>query len=96
MVKSTFSKCWPVTYGLQAAGDLHGGNLLEMEPEERARAGVFLAFQHPPGNSGCQQFGLLRVAYNSRRKQQGWRIRLFDLTGTGKTGSCEDESASRS
>ncbi len=46
-------------------------NLLEMEPEERARAGVFLAFQYPMEIPGVSNLDFLRVAYNSRRKQQG-------------------------
>lgn len=46
-------------------------NLLEMEPEERARGGVFLAFQYPMEIPGVSNLDFLRVAYNSRRKQQG-------------------------
>ena len=48
-----------------------GKNLLEMEPEERARAGVFLAFQYPLEIPGVSNLDFLRVAYNSRRKEQG-------------------------
>jgi Fe-S cluster assembly ATP-binding protein len=46
-------------------------NLLELEPEERARAGVFLAFQYPLEIPGVSNLDFLRVAYNSRRKHQG-------------------------
>ncbi len=46
-------------------------NLLELEAEERARAGVFLAFQYPLEIPGVSNLDFLRVAYNSRRKQQG-------------------------
>jgi len=45
--------------------------LLEMEPEERARSGVFLAFQYPLEIPGVSNIDFLRVAYNSRRKNQG-------------------------
>jgi Fe-S cluster assembly ATP-binding protein len=72
--KSTFSK---VLAGHPAydvtAGEVtfQGENLLEMEAEERARAGVFLAFQYPLEIPGVSNLDFLRVAYNSRRKQQG-------------------------
>jgi Fe-S cluster assembly ATP-binding protein len=48
-----------------------GKNLLEMEPEERAREGVFLAFQYPveiPGVSGMQ---FMRSAVNAIRAHRG-------------------------
>jgi Fe-S cluster assembly ATP-binding protein len=48
-----------------------GQNLLEMEPEERALTGVFLAFQYPIEIPGVSNLDFLRVAYNSRCKQQG-------------------------
>ena len=48
-----------------------GQNLLELEPQERARAGVFLAFQYPLEIPGVSNLDFLRVAYNSRRKAQG-------------------------
>lgn len=55
-------------------------NLLEMEPEERARAGVFLAFQYPLEIPGVSNLDFLRVAYNSRRKQQGLEeLDVFDF-----------------
>ncbi|MFK0730960.1 MAG: Fe-S cluster assembly ATPase SufC [Gloeotrichia echinulata IR180] len=48
-----------------------GQNLLELTPEERARTGVFLAFQYPLEIPGVSNLDFLRVAYNSRRKAQG-------------------------
>jgi Fe-S cluster assembly ATP-binding protein len=48
-----------------------GQNLLELEPEERARAGTFMAFQYPIEIPGVSTLDFLRVAYNSRRKSQG-------------------------
>jgi Fe-S cluster assembly ATP-binding protein len=48
-----------------------GQNLLEMEPEERARAGVFLAFQYPVEIPGVNNTYLLKAALNAVRKQRG-------------------------
>jgi len=48
-----------------------GQNLLEMEPEERARAGLFLAFQYPVEIPGVNNAYLLKAALNAVRKQRG-------------------------
>jgi Fe-S cluster assembly ATP-binding protein len=57
-----------------------GQNLLEMEPEERARSGIFLAFQYPLEIPGVSNLDFLRVAYNSKRKAQGLEeIDAFDF-----------------
>jgi len=48
-----------------------GQDLLDMEPEERALAGVFLAFQYPVEIPGVTNAYFLRAAYNARRKAQG-------------------------
>ncbi len=48
-----------------------GKNLLEMAPEERACAGVFLAFQYPVAIRGITNAYFLRSAVNSIRKQRG-------------------------
>ena len=48
-----------------------GENLLEKEPEERALAGIFLAFQYPLEIPGVSNLDFLRVAYNARRKHLG-------------------------
>jgi Fe-S cluster assembly ATP-binding protein len=48
-----------------------GRNLLEMEPEERAQAGVFLAFQYPIEIPGVSNSYFLRQAYNEIRKAKG-------------------------
>jgi Fe-S cluster assembly ATP-binding protein len=42
-----------------------GENLLEMEPEEKARKGLFLAFQYPKGISGLSVGSFLRAIVNS-------------------------------
>src|SRR5205809_6503850 len=46
-------------------------NLLEMEPEERAHAGIFLAFQYPVEIPGVSNAYFLRSAYNEIRKANG-------------------------
>ncbi|MEI7037270.1 Fe-S cluster assembly ATPase SufC [Fulvimonas yonginensis] len=48
-----------------------GRNLLELEPEERAAAGVFLAFQYPVEIPGVNNTYFLRAAYNAQRKARG-------------------------
>jgi len=48
-----------------------GQDLLAMEPEERARAGVFLAFQYPVEIPGVNNAYLLKAALNAVRKQRG-------------------------
>jgi Fe-S cluster assembly ATP-binding protein len=48
-----------------------GRNLLDMEPEERAGAGVFLAFQYPVEIPGVANTTFLREAVNAVRKQRG-------------------------
>jgi Fe-S cluster assembly ATP-binding protein len=48
-----------------------GKNLLEMSPEDRAREGVFLAFQYPVEIPGVSTTYLLKTALNAVRKQRG-------------------------
>jgi Fe-S cluster assembly ATP-binding protein len=48
-----------------------GKDLLDMEPEERAQAGVFLAFQYPVEIPGVSNAYFLRAAYNEIRKARG-------------------------
>ena len=51
-------------------GEVHfkGQNLLELEPDERSRLGIFLAFQYPISISGVTVANFLRTAINSRRR----------------------------
>ncbi|MBD2500312.1 Fe-S cluster assembly ATPase SufC [Anabaena azotica] len=81
--KSTFSKVLAGHPAYTVTGGeiiFQGQNLLELEPEERARAGVFLAFQYPLEIPGVSNLDFLRVAYNSRRKAQGLEeIDTFDF-----------------
>mgnify|MGYP002781286796 FL=1 len=72
--KSTFSKilsghpAYTVTGGAIA---FRGQDLLELEPDERAKSGVFLAFQYPLEIPGVSNVDFLRVAYNAKRKHEG-------------------------
>ncbi|HEY6169670.1 MAG TPA: Fe-S cluster assembly ATPase SufC [Verrucomicrobiae bacterium] len=49
----------------------HGKDLLELDPEERAREGVFLAFQYPVEIPGVNSTYFLKAALNEIRKHQG-------------------------
>lgn len=48
-----------------------GQNLLDFEPEERAREGIFLGFQYPVEIPGVNNSYLLKAAVNAKRKHQG-------------------------
>ncbi len=48
-----------------------GKNLLELEPDERAREGVFMAFQYPVEVPGVSNSQFLRLAYNEKMKHHG-------------------------
>jgi Fe-S cluster assembly ATP-binding protein len=48
-----------------------GEDLLDMEPEDRALAGLFLAFQYPVEIPGVTNAYFLRASYNALRKAQG-------------------------
>ncbi|MGI9248837.1 MAG: Fe-S cluster assembly ATPase SufC [Woeseiaceae bacterium] len=49
----------------------NGQNLLDLEPEERAREGIFLGFQYPVEIPGVNNAYLLKAAVNAKRKHQG-------------------------
>jgi Fe-S cluster assembly ATP-binding protein len=72
--KSTFSKVLAGHPDYEVTGGevtYLGENLLELDPEDRARSGVFLAFQYPLEIPGVSNLDFLRVAYNSKRKHAG-------------------------
>jgi len=48
-----------------------GKNLLDLEPEERAREGIFLGFQYPVEIPGVNNAYLLKAAVNAKRKHEG-------------------------
>ncbi len=72
--KSTFAKtlaghpAYVVTGGTVL---YEGKDLLQLKPEERARAGVFLAFQYPVEIPGVANSQFLRLAYNTVQAQRG-------------------------
>jgi len=51
--------------------DFDGADLLEMEPHERAAAGLFLGFQYPVEIPGVSNVQFLREALNSQRRARG-------------------------
>jgi len=57
---------------------LNGQDLLEMDVDERARAGLFLAFQYPSEISGVSMANFLRTAINARRGK-GNEISLLEF-----------------
>ena len=70
--KSTLSKViagHPSYKVLSGSIQFKGKNILELEPEERARIGIFLGFQYPVEIPGVSNLEFLRVATNSRRKE---------------------------
>ncbi|MEM9474035.1 MAG: Fe-S cluster assembly ATPase SufC [Pseudomonadota bacterium] len=55
----------------KGAATLEGDDILEMEPEERAAAGLFLAFQYPVEIPGVGNMTFLRTALNAQRTARG-------------------------
>ena len=49
----------------------NGSDLLELEPEQRAREGIFLGFQYPVEIAGVNNAYLLKASMNAKRKHQG-------------------------
>ena len=72
--KSTLSKVLaghPAYRVTQGSVRFRGDNLLDLEPEQRARMGLFLGFQYPVEIPGVSNLEFLRVATNARRAQRG-------------------------
>ena len=72
--KSTFAKVLAGHSAYQVTGGsvtFDGKNLFDLEPEERARAGMFLAFQYPIEIPGVANSHFLRLAYNTVQAQRG-------------------------
>ncbi len=55
----------------EGSAELDGVELLDLEPEERAAAGLFLAFQYPVEIPGVGNMTFLRTAVNAQRKARG-------------------------
>jgi Fe-S cluster assembly ATP-binding protein len=81
--KSTFSKILAGHPDYEVTGGeiiYKGQNLLELEAEDRALAGIFLAFQYPIEIPGVSNLDFLRVAYNAHRKAKGLEeLDMFDF-----------------
>ena len=72
--KSTLSYVLSGRDGYEVTGGsatLEGADLLELEPEERAALGLFLAFQYPVEIPGVGNMTFLRTAVNAQRKAKG-------------------------
>ena len=55
----------------EGSATLDGADILDMEPEERAAAGLFLAFQYPVEIPGVGNMTFMRTAVNAQRKAKG-------------------------
>ncbi len=72
--KSTLSKIiagHPSYKVISGSIKFKGINILELEPEKRARIGIFLGFQYPVEIPGVSNLEFLRVSTNSRRNELG-------------------------
>jgi Fe-S cluster assembly ATP-binding protein len=72
--KSTFAKALAghPAYKITDGSAIFGGrNLLELQPEARARAGLFLGFQYPVEVPGVANGQFLRLTYNTLQKERG-------------------------
>lgn len=72
--KSTLSKVLTGAPGYEITDGeilLKGENIAEMDPDDRAHAGLFLAFQYPVEIPGVNNAHFLRMAYNAKQKKLG-------------------------
>ena len=72
--KSTLSQVLAGNEAFEITGGevtLNGDNLLDLPTEERAREGIFLAFQYPVEIPGVSNLQFLRTAVNAMRKHRG-------------------------
>src|SRR6476619_6839883 len=72
--KSTLAHVLAGKGGYEVTGgsvDFDGKDLLDLDPEERAREGVFLAFQYPVEIPGVSNSYFLKAALNAIRKHRG-------------------------
>ena len=72
--KSTLARALAGHPGYEVTGGdvrFEGKDLLDMSPDERAREGVFMAFQYPVEIPGVNNAYFLKAAVNARRKHQG-------------------------
>ena len=67
----------------------NGQNLLEMKPEDRARAGLFLSFQYPVEIPGVSMVNFMKAAVNARREYEGKEpLKAADFMKLMKDGDC--------
>jgi Fe-S cluster assembly ATP-binding protein len=72
-------------YAVSGTATLDGHDLLTMNPEERAAAGLFLAFQYPVEIPGVGNMYFLRTAVNAVRQQRGLdEIAAVDFLGVAR------------
>ena len=72
--KSTFARALSGHPGYEVTDGqvlYNGQDLLDMDPDERARAGVFMAFQYPVEIPGVNNAYFLKAALNAKRKSKG-------------------------
>jgi Fe-S cluster assembly ATP-binding protein len=71
--KSTLAQVLAGRDAYEVSGEVTylGKNLLELDPEERAREGIFLAFQYPVEIPGVSNTYFLKAALNAIRKERG-------------------------
>src|SRR5213595_3456512 len=71
--KSTLAQVLAGRDAYEVSGQVtyQGHDLLELDPEERAREGVFLAFQYPVEIPGVSNTYFLKAALNAIRKERG-------------------------
>jgi Fe-S cluster assembly ATP-binding protein len=72
--KSTFARALAGHPGYEVTGGqvtYKGQDLLDMDPDERAREGMFMAFQYPVEIPGVNNAYFLKAALNAKRKHQG-------------------------
>src|SRR4026209_2567893 len=72
--KSTLARALSGQPECEVAGGavlFEGGDLLELDPAERAREGIFMAFQYPVEIAGVNNAYFLKAALNATRKHRG-------------------------
>ncbi|ODS66395.1 MAG: Fe-S cluster assembly ATPase SufC [Acidovorax sp. SCN 68-22] len=80
----------PAYHVTQGSARLAGADLLAMEPQERARAGLFLSFQAPPEIPGVKNNLFIRTALNAVRAARGEEPQdAFDFLGSARTAATQ-------
>ena len=86
--RARWPRFWPAGKSTQLTGGevlYEGKDLLAMKPEERAREGIFMAFQYPVEIPGVTNMYFLRAALNAQRKHRGLEeLDAMDFLGVVK------------